>query len=106
MAVRRPHEEAAYPPLGRLVPVDDHRLHVYAEGQGDSTLVFLTGSGTTAPAPDFKGLYSRLSDGYRTVVVERAGYGCSEDGGTPRGIDTDLNETRPALASAGESPPY
>jgi hypothetical protein len=34
----------------------------------------LAGSGTTAPTYDFKGIYSRLSDDYRTVVVERAGY--------------------------------
>ena len=105
-AVQTPREEAAYPPPGQMVAVNGHRLHVYAEGQGDLTLVFLSGSGTTAPALDFKGLYSRLSDDYRTVVVERAGYGWSDDGGTPRDIETVLNETRLALASAGESPPY
>jgi pimeloyl-ACP methyl ester carboxylesterase len=105
-AVQTPREEAAYPPPGQLVAVNGHRLHVYAEGQGDLTLVFLSGSGTTAPALDFKPLYSRLSDDYRTVVVERAGYGWSEDGGTPRDIDTVLSETRLALEGAGESPPY
>jgi len=104
--VRTPREEAAYPPPGQLVPVNGHRLHVYAEGEGDPTLVFMAGSGTTAPTLDFRGLYSRLSDDYRTVVVERAGYGWSEDGGTSRDIDTVLDETRRALASAGESTPY
>ena len=104
--LRIPREEAAYPPPGQMVAVNGHRLHVYAEGTGDLTLVFLSGSGTTAPALDFKGLYRLLSDDYRTVVVERAGYGWSEDGGTSRDIDTVLNETRQALTSAGESPPY
>jgi pimeloyl-ACP methyl ester carboxylesterase len=104
--LRIPGEEAAYPPPGKLVAVNGHRLHVYAEGEGDLTLVFLSGSGTTAPALDFKGLYRLLSGEYRTVVVERAGYGWSEDGGTSRDIETVLKETRQALTSAGESPPY
>ena len=104
--LRIPGEEAAHPPPGEMVAVNGHRLHVYAEGTGGPTLVLLSGSGTTAPALDFKGLYRLLSDEYRTVVVERAGYGWSEDGGTSRDIDTVLDETRRALASAGERPPY
>ncbi len=104
--LRIPSEEAAHPPPGLLVAVNGHRLHVYAEGTGDPTLVFLSGSGTTAPALDFKGLYQLLSDDYRTVVVERAGYGWSEEGGTSRDIETVLDESRQALTAAGESPPY
>ena len=99
-------EEAAYSPPGQLVAVNGHRLHVYAEGEGELTLVFMSGSGTTAPTLDFRGLYRRLSDDYRTVVVERAGYGWSEDGGTSRDIATVLGETRRALELAGENPPY
>ncbi len=104
--LQTPREEGAHPPPGQLVKVNGHRLHVYAEGQGDLTLVFMSGSGTTAPTLDFRGLYRRLSDDYRTVVVERAGYGWSEDGGTSRDIETVLRETRRALELAGESPPY
>ncbi len=105
--LQTPHEEAAYPPPGEMVAVNGYRLHVYAEGEGDLTLVFMAGSGTTAPTLDFRGLYSRLSDDYRAVVVERAGYGWSEDSdGASRDIDTVLGETRLALELAGESPPY
>jgi pimeloyl-ACP methyl ester carboxylesterase len=103
-----PREEAAYPPPGQMVAVNGRRLHVYAEGErGDLTLVFLSGSGTTAPTLDFKGVYGRLADDYRVVVVERAGYGWSEDsGGAARDIETVMQETRLALQAAGESPPY
>jgi pimeloyl-ACP methyl ester carboxylesterase len=105
--LQTPREEAAYPPPGQMVAVNGHRLHVYAEGEGELTLVFLSGSGTTAPTLDFRGLTSRLSDDYRTVVVERAGYGWSDDsGGVSRDIETVLQETRLALQEAGESPPY
>lgn len=103
-----PREEAAYPPPGQMIAVNGHRLHVYAEGErGDLTLVFMSGSGTTAPVLDFKGLYGRLFDDYRVVVVERAGYGWSDNsGGASRDIETVLQETRLALQVAGESPPY
>ena len=105
--VKTPREESAYPPPGQMVAVNGHRMHVYAEGEGEQSLVFLAGSGTTAPALDFRGLYRRLSDDYRTVVVERAGYGWSDDsGGVSRDIETVLQETRLALREAGESPPY
>lgn len=104
--LRSPHEAAAYPAPGQLVAVNGHRLHVYAEGTGDLTLVFLAGSATPAPVLDFKALYGRLSDEYRTVVVERAGYGWSDDSRTPRDIETVLDETRRALTAAGERPPY
>lgn len=101
-------EDAAYPPPGQMVAVNGHRLHVYAEGErGDRTLVFMAGSGTTAPVLDFRGLYRRFSDDYRIVAVERAGYGWSDDsGGASRDIETVLQETRLALQGAGESPPY
>jgi pimeloyl-ACP methyl ester carboxylesterase len=101
-------EEADHLPPGQMVAVNGHSLHVYAEGErGDLTLVFMSGSGTTAPVLDFKGLYSRLSGDYRIVVVERAGYGWSDDsGGISRDIETVMQETRLALQGAGESPPY
>lgn len=103
-----PLEEAAYSPPGQMIALNGHRLHVYAEGErGDLTLVFLSGSGTTAPTLDFKGVYSRLAEDYRVVVVERAGYGWSDNsGGVSRDIETIMQETRLALQGAGESPPY
>ncbi len=99
-------ERATHRPPGRLVTVNGHRLHVYSEGAGQPTLVFLAGSGTTAPTFDFRGLSRRLSGDFRTVVVERAGYGWSDDGGTSRDITTVLAETRTALSGSGHDPPY
>ena len=99
-------ERRKFPPIGKLVEVNGHQMHVYSEGEGVETLVFLSGSGTAAPALDFKALYSRLSSRYRIAVVERAGYGFSDTADTPRDIDTVLEETREALTLAGESGPY
>ena len=48
-------------------------MSVYTEGEGDHTIVFMSGWGTTSPILDFKALYSRLSDDYKIVVIEKFG---------------------------------
>lgn len=95
-------------PNGTLVEVDGYKIHVYAEGdKGDKpTLVFMSGSATAAPVYDFKSLYSLLSDKYRIVVVEKAGYGYSDIYEIERDIDTMLEEVRQGLSLGGEKGPY
>lgn len=99
-------EAQAYPPMGKIVEVNQKKLHVYAAGSGDRTLVFLSGHGTTSPTLDFKPLWSQMSDEYRIAVVEKSGYGWSETSNHPRDLDTMLEETRKALRLAGEQAPY
>ena len=99
-------EAKEYPVIGKIVNVNGHSMHVYFEGEGQDTLVFLSGSGTAAPALDFKTLYSKLIGDHHIAVVERAGYGFSETANVSRDIDTVLEETRTALTLAGESGPY
>jgi pimeloyl-ACP methyl ester carboxylesterase len=101
-------EKEAYPAPGSLVDVNGSgkKLHVYAEGEGSTTLVFLAGHGTASPLYDFKVLFERLSEDYRIAVVERAGYGWSDITSSPRDLDTVLEETRRALEIAGEKGPY
>jgi len=99
-------EEPLRAPLGQLVEVDGYKMSVYAEGSGDKTLVFLSGSDTPSPILDFKSLFSLLSDEYRIVVVERFGYGFSDIVDKPRDIATVLSETRAALAAADIGGPY
>lgn len=93
--------------LEHLVEINGYRVNVYAEGQGGATLVFMAGSGTSAPTLDFKPLWAGLSSDYRIVVVERAGYGFSDVvRGIPRDIDSVLAESRLALQRAGETAPF
>ena len=80
-------------PLGKLVAVYGHKIHVYEEGSGKKTLVFMSGGGTASPTLDFKSLYSLLSDQYHVVVVEKAGYGFSDVTNTSRDIATILLES-------------
>ena len=93
-------------PLGQMVEIDGHRMCVHAQGEGARTLVFLSGSGTASPILDFKGLYSLLSDDFRTVVIERFGYGFSDVVSTERSFETILRQDREALATLGIEGPY
>ena len=93
-------------PLGQLVEVDGHNMSIYTEGEGEHTIVFLSGWGTSSPILDFKPLYSRLSDEYRIAVVEKFGYGFSDVVDGERDMDTILRQDREALEKVGIKAPY
>lgn len=93
-------------PLGQMVEVDGHKMSLYTEGEGDHTIVFMSGWGTPSPILDFKPLYSRLSDDYRIVVVEKFGYGFSDEIDGERDMDTILRQDREALEKAGIEGPF
>ena len=92
--------------VGTPVTVDGGTMYVYSEGEGDQTVVFLSGYGTSSPIYDFRPLYRLLSDDFRIAVVEKFGYGFSDQTDLPRDIDTLLSETRQALAGAGIEGPF
>ncbi|MBO4878310.1 MAG: alpha/beta hydrolase [Ruminococcus sp.] len=93
-------------PIGEMIEVDGGKMCVYTEGSGEHTIVFMSGYGTPSPILDFKPLYSRLSDRYRIAVVEKFGYGFSDETDTSRDVDTMLRQTREALKGAGVEAPY
>lgn len=99
-------EKASLNPMGQMVSVNGHDMSVFVKGNGPQTLVFLSGAGTASPILDFKDLYDGLSKQYKIVVVERAGYGYSEDTSKSRDVSKVLSETRQALAKAHVSGPY
>ena len=71
--VRLSTERKLLTPPGTLVDIGGKRMHIYTEGSGEETLVFLSGAGTCSPVLDFKSLYSLLSDDYQIAVVEKFG---------------------------------
>lgn len=99
-------ESALRSPLGEIVEVNGHSMSVYREGEGETTLVFLSGGGTCCPILDFKSLYSLLRDAYQIAVVEKFGYGFSDAVDIQRDIDSILEDTRAALTAAGAEAPY
>lgn len=104
--IRLNNESELRAPLGKIVEVDGHNMSVYTEGEGETTLVFMSGGGTCSPILDFKSLYSLLSDKYKIAVVEKFGYGFSDVVDKSRDIDSILEDTRAALNAAGLTAPY
>lgn len=93
-------------PIGKKVVVNGHQMNVSVKGEGPQTIVFLSGAGIASPILDFKNLSDSLSQKYKVVVVERAGYGFSQDSDRSRDVMEVLSETRQALAQAHVSGPY
>ncbi len=93
-------------PIGKEVTVNGHRMNVSVKGEGAETIVLLSGAGIASPILDFKNLSDSLSKKYKVVVVERAGYGFSQDSDRSRDVMEVLSETRQALSQAHVSGPY
>ena len=100
------NESELLTPIGKQVTVNGHRMNISVKGEGPQTIVFLSGAGIAFPILDFKNLSDPLSKKYKVVVVERAGYGFSQDSDRSRDVMEVLSETRQALAQAHVSGPY
>ena len=99
-------EKASLTPMGQQVLVDGHQMNVYVEGNGPETIVVLSGAGIASPILDFKEVSESLSKRYKVVIVERAGYGYSDDSNHSRDVMEVLSETRQALSQANVKGPF
>lgn len=99
-------EDELFIPVGQQVEVNGRMMNVYSEGNGEITLVFMSGGGTSSPILDFKSLYSVMRDEYRIAVIEKIGYGFSNVEDVDRDIDSILSDTRQALALADIQGPF
>ena len=99
-------EQASLTPMGQTVLVNGHQMNVYVQGEGSETIVFLSGAGIASPILDFKNLIDSLSKNYKIVVVERAGYGYSDDSNYSRDVMEVLSENRQALSQANVTGPF
>ncbi|MDU1468353.1 alpha/beta fold hydrolase [Streptococcus mitis] len=99
-------EQALLTPMGQQVLVDGHQINVYVEGNGPETIVVLSGASIASPILDFKEVSESLSKRYKVVIVERAGYGYSDDSNHSRDVMEVLSETRQALSQANVKGPF
>ena len=93
-------EKASLTPMGKQVLVNGHQMNVYVKGDGPETIVVLSGAGIASPILDFQEVSESLSKRYKVVIVERAGYGYSDDSNHSRDVMEVLSETRQALSQA------
>lgn len=104
--IRLEKEQASLTPVGQQVLVNGHQMNVYVEGDGPETIVVLSGAGIASPILDFKDVSNSLSKKYKVVIVERAGYGYSDDSNQSRDVMEILSETRQALSQANVTGPF
>ncbi|MDM5186200.1 alpha/beta hydrolase [Bacillus sp. DX4.1] len=100
------YEQNKYPPLGQLVEVNGENMHVYTKGEGENTIVLLSGAGTAAPALDYEPLMNEMAKNNRIVVIETFGYGWSDITNKERTVENIVEEIRDALKKANIEGPY
>ena len=92
---------------GELVTINEHKIHVYRDGNADApAIVFMSGHCTVSPVYDFKVLYEKLLHDFRVIVIEKFGYGYSDIYESSCDIDTLVSIQRQALETLGEAGPY
>lgn len=99
-------EKKIYKVPGELVEVHGENIHVYTKGNGENTIVLLSGLGTAAPSLDFEPLINELSKDNKVVVVEHFGYGWSDITNKQRTVENIVDEIRTALKKANINGPY
>lgn len=100
------YEQNKYSPLGQLVEVEGKNMNVYTKGEGENTIVLLSGLGTAAPTLDFEPLMNEMSKNHKVVVVEPFGYGWSDITNKSRTVENIVEEIRLALKKSNIEGPY
>jgi pimeloyl-ACP methyl ester carboxylesterase len=91
-------------PLGPLVDLSGHRLHLHCTGKGRPTVV--VENGFYEFSFDWALVQTRVSGFTRICTYDRAGHAWSDPGPRPRTFDQITLELRDGLARLGESAPF
>ncbi|MBW4616664.1 MAG: alpha/beta hydrolase [Desmonostoc vinosum HA7617-LM4] len=89
-------------PIGKLIDLGSHKLHLYCAGEGNITIVLDHSLG------GIEGyfLVEELAKITRVCIYDRAGYGCSESNYQPRTSEQIVKELHNLLLKAEIEPPY
>ncbi len=89
------------------VSIGSHQLNVCMRGDENAkyTIVSLQGLNAMANAVELEPLMDRVKD-CRFVLVDRSGYGMSEDTGEAQTVEQVVSDYRTALKNSGISAPY
>jgi len=93
-----------FPPPGRLVRVNETRMHIHATGKGTPTVVFESGMG--ASCLSWTLVQPQVAQFARAVSYDRAGHGWSDPAGEPRTARKIAQELHTLLDAAGIPGPY
>ncbi len=98
-------EASTYTPVGTMVTVNSHDMHVYVKGTGITSYVFLAGSGTPSSYTDFYQLQNEFSQYGKTISYDHDGFGWSDATSESHTVDRLAEELSVILdtVKAGEN---
>lgn len=105
IAIRR--DQHALPPVGQLIDVGGHRMHLYCTGaitDGNPTVILETGLGSTSST--WSRVQPEIARATRVCSYDRAGMGWSDAISEPRDAQHIAQELHGLLQSANVGGPY
>jgi pimeloyl-ACP methyl ester carboxylesterase len=103
-AIADARDRRRYAPLGRLVDVNGHRLHIYCLGRGSPTVVLE--AGLSHGALEWSPVQAEVAKFTHVCAYDRAGHGWSDPGPKPRTSQRIAEELHTLLTRAGIEAPY
>jgi pimeloyl-ACP methyl ester carboxylesterase len=97
-------DATTYPPPGKMVDVGGYHLHIHCTGSGGPTVILDAGNGGSSL--DWSLVQPGVATFTRVCSYDRAGYGWSESGPTPRTSGRIVRELHTLLVNAGVPGPY
>jgi pimeloyl-ACP methyl ester carboxylesterase len=92
------------PPVGKLVDVGGHRLHIFPTGKGDPTVVLESGGASWSL--DWYWVQTEVAKFTSVCSYDRAGFGWSDPGPKPRTSQQIVSELHELLTINGIKKPY
>lgn len=93
-----------HPPVGRMVNVGTHSLHMVCTGEGSPTVVMIAGAGNMYAHWDL--VQTSASQFTRVCSFDRAGTGWSDYPSTQPTLDTHVEDLHNLLKNSGEQGPF
>ena len=103
-ALAAPYIQSIQEAPGDLVDIGSLRMHIHCVGDRSPTVVLDSGMGGFSL--DWLKVQSRLADHVRVCAYDRAGYGWSEQGPSPRITEQIVDELHELLKAYELEPPY
>ncbi len=97
-------DRETYIPLGRLIQVNEHAIHLYCIGEGSPTVILESGVGGNTLLWAY--IQPAVAETTQVCAYDRAGYGWSEVSSSERTTPNMAEELHTLLTQAGIEPPY
>lgn len=94
----------SHPPIGKLVDVGSHQLHIYSTGEGSPSVIFESGGASWSL--DWNLVQTEVAKFTSVSSYDRAGFGWSDSGPKPRTSEQIVTELHTLLTNAEIKKPY